>query len=589
MVAEDSEGSEAPEAAGKRKRGRPKALAEKDAPVEKEKTDQDPKWSEGDAGDAQVPSWPHPASKPKGRPTKHDTRRSVFERFITPAIQARVVEETNKYALLPHVPKTIKARWTPITPAILMGFIGIVMYMGIVKLPARRMYWDLHRNIGVRAIQNCMTRDRFEDIARVLHFETFNPQAPKKGEPGFDKIRPVRIIFDMFKSACLSNWHMGQYVSVDEAMQKMKGKSPVRTYMPNKPVKYGYKFWCLCCAGTGYLYNFDIYQGKLQKEPEKNLGANVVMALSAVLVAGSVVCCDRFFTSLLLVTLLLARGVRCIGTIMTNKKGFPKYLIMSKGEAQRKLARGHTAVASFTCADGDVHVNRWMDNKPVYFISSSQTGEPGSGTVKRLDKGTGKRIEVQCSDTVAEYQKYMGGVDHFDHFRSAYTCRLKMHGKWYHYIWWWIVESSCVNACIVYNYNPNFKTEKPLDFRFALAKILMAAYTQPKRDKRFASSGHKAIDPLGRLVHRPMLYHLDDPTVQDRAKQIKTARNDCHICKAMGFRAKAMLFCIHCNIVMHEGYCCERFHTVEEWSKGLDYGKVCFRGMGAGVKSVKKK
>ena len=85
----------------------------------------------------------------------------------------------------------------------------------------------------------------------MLHFETFNPQAPKKGEPGFDKIRPVRIIFDMFKSACLSNWHMGQYVSVDEAMQKMKGKSPVRTYMPNKPVKYGYKFWCLCCAGTG--------------------------------------------------------------------------------------------------------------------------------------------------------------------------------------------------------------------------------------------------------------------------------------------------------------------------------------------------
>ena len=117
----------------------------------------------------------------------------------------------------------------------------------------------------------------------------------------------------------------------------------------------------------------------------------------------------------------------------------------------------------------------------------------------------------------------------------------------------------------------------------------MAAYTQPKRDKRFASSGHKAADPLGRLVHRPMLYHLDDPTVQDRAKQIKTARNDCHICKAMGFRAKAMLFCIHCNIVMHEGYCCERFHTVAEWSKGLDYGKVCFRGMGAGVKSVKKK
>ena len=52
MVAEDSEGSEAPKPAAKRKRGRPKAAVEKDAPVETEKTDQDPKWSEGDAGDA---------------------------------------------------------------------------------------------------------------------------------------------------------------------------------------------------------------------------------------------------------------------------------------------------------------------------------------------------------------------------------------------------------------------------------------------------------------------------------------------------------------------------------------------------------
>ena len=115
-----------------------------------------------------------------------------------------------------------------------------------------------------------------------------------------------------------------------------------------------------------------------------------------------------------------------------------------------------------------------MDNKPVYFMSSSQSGESGTGAVTRLDKSNGTKIPVTCPNTVQEYQKYMGGVDHFDHFRASYTAKLKMRGKCYHYIWWWIVESALVNTCILHNFNPHLKTEKPVNFRLSLVMELLA-------------------------------------------------------------------------------------------------------------------
>ena len=89
-----------------------------------------------------------------------------------------VVKETNDYAVSPRMAKDVRTTnnrhmklWTPLVASELLAFIGIVIYMGVVKLPSRRMYWDTRRDLGVQAIKNCMTRDRFSMIARCLHFE----------------------------------------------------------------------------------------------------------------------------------------------------------------------------------------------------------------------------------------------------------------------------------------------------------------------------------------------------------------------------------------------------------------------------------
>ena len=52
-----------------------------------------------------------------------------------------------------------------------------------------------------------------------------------------------------------------QNVSVDERMVKSKGRSGIRQYIKNKPVKFGIKIWVLAESKTGYTVDFDIYTG----------------------------------------------------------------------------------------------------------------------------------------------------------------------------------------------------------------------------------------------------------------------------------------------------------------------------------------
>ena len=59
-------------------------------------------------------------------------------------------------------------------------------------------------------------------------------------------------------------------------MVLFKGRIGFKQYMPNKPVKRGYKVWMRADATNGYCCNFEIYTGALQDSVEHGLGATVV-------------------------------------------------------------------------------------------------------------------------------------------------------------------------------------------------------------------------------------------------------------------------------------------------------------------------
>jgi hypothetical protein len=65
---------------------------------------------------------------------------------------------------------------------------------------------------------------------------------------------------DRFKAM----WSPNQQLTVDDGMIMYKGKYyPICQYMPLKPIWFGLKVWAAVDALLKYLWNFEIYCGKL--------------------------------------------------------------------------------------------------------------------------------------------------------------------------------------------------------------------------------------------------------------------------------------------------------------------------------------
>ena len=103
-------------------------------------------------------------------------------------------------------------------------------------------------------------RDRFWMLWSNLHVAD-NTTAPSRDDPAYDKLYKVRPMLDILSAAFRAAHEPSQQLSVDEAMVRFKGRSSLKQYMPLKPIKRGFKIWCLCDANSGYLQEFQIYTG----------------------------------------------------------------------------------------------------------------------------------------------------------------------------------------------------------------------------------------------------------------------------------------------------------------------------------------
>jgi hypothetical protein len=105
------------------------------------------------------------------------------------------------------------------------------------------------------------------------------------------------------------------------------GRSSMKQYMPMKPVKRGYKVWCLSDSNNGYVIKFDIYTGKCKTNSDFTLGERVVVELMKEMCKENIsVAFDRFFTTVKLMSKLLKMGVFACGNVKTSRKELPKMM-----------------------------------------------------------------------------------------------------------------------------------------------------------------------------------------------------------------------------------------------------------------------
>ena len=97
--------------------------------------------------------------------------------------------------------------------------------------------------------------------------------------------------------------------------------------MPNKPDKFGIKFWIIAELNSKYCLNLNPYLGKYE-ERVTSLRTHVVMTLmEPYFCRGYNVTMDNFFTSVELAQKLLDKRTSLVGTVRLNRKEIPLSLL----------------------------------------------------------------------------------------------------------------------------------------------------------------------------------------------------------------------------------------------------------------------
>lgn len=127
---------------------------------------------------------------------------------------------------------------------------------GYHSLPRERLYWSLDEDCNVSIVSNIMSRNRFLEIKKFLHFCDNEAAASSH-----DKMFKLRPLADLLTNKFLQWGVVHQDLSIDESMMKYFGRHPAKQLIRGKPVRFGYKNWMIASA-DGYCYAFDIYCGK---------------------------------------------------------------------------------------------------------------------------------------------------------------------------------------------------------------------------------------------------------------------------------------------------------------------------------------
>ena len=250
---------------------------------------------------------------------------SIFLALFTTELLDRVTAETNRFASTclsaSQQEGGSPSAWET-TADEMKAFLGFLVLMGIQKLPGLYDYWSTDEVLHSFAIASRISRKRFLDLRRFLHFVD-NDTVAARGEDGYDRLAKVRPVITAVKDSFLASYAPHCQCAIDEAMVRFKGRSSLKQYLPMKPTKRGFKVWVRADSSNGFVCDLDVYTGK-DGAVTTNLGAKVVERLSRALVGGHYhLYFDNFFSSLPLFDSLLEDGLYACGTFRKDRKGIP--------------------------------------------------------------------------------------------------------------------------------------------------------------------------------------------------------------------------------------------------------------------------
>ncbi|XP_035712696.1 piggyBac transposable element-derived protein 4-like [Folsomia candida] len=183
----------------------------------------------------------------------------LLRMFIDDDMVDTICLESNDYTpvIKAKFPKALK-RWTPLSRQEFWKFMGLSTLMGIVKKGDVKDYWSTDELISTPIFGKTMSRDRFTDIMRALHFQN-DGNIPTGNIDRFIKLGSFfPSLMSKFKNFVIP----GEYLYIDESLMPFKGRLSFKQYVPSKRARFGVKFYILVDCATKAVLALLPYQGK---------------------------------------------------------------------------------------------------------------------------------------------------------------------------------------------------------------------------------------------------------------------------------------------------------------------------------------
>ena len=168
----------------------------------------------------------------------------IFQLFLTRELLVFLAEGTHFYAIYCRdVLKRDNAKnWEGCNLADMAHYLGLVRSMGMQRLPAMHLYWAQNQMFSNPIFPQTMPYSWFLEIGRYFHaYERLAVPADYT-----EKLIWVRSVMEYLQRLCKALYNPRKEMSLDEGMLPYKGRFGIKIYSPQKPDKYGVKFYYLC-------------------------------------------------------------------------------------------------------------------------------------------------------------------------------------------------------------------------------------------------------------------------------------------------------------------------------------------------------
>lgn len=194
----------------------------------------------------------------------------------------------------------------------------------------------------------------------------------------------------------------------------------------------GIRVYCLNTSDTGYVMNF-----KVDLRDGTSIETMARDVLSPFTGRGYTVWADNAFVSVAICDWCRDNKINFAGTTRVTY-GFPTCLIeegLPQGQWKWAMSESGTLAAY------------WSDVGYVKLMSNWHN--PVVDFVLRRVKGQADRVPRGAPSVGKDYNNGMGGTDLFDFMRGQYTT-LRKSKKWWKTLFHWVLDSSMLNAWILY-------------------------------------------------------------------------------------------------------------------------------------------